>query len=177
LFVLIWIRKIYKTLSADASPAAIAFGVLFGLTLGFIPLFSGLGMLLIASTLIFRVQISSMLLAFGLSKLLYAAGLKELFLPIGSAILETESLKGFWTWFLNLPVITWLDLDRLAVTGGAAAGLALGLILFWPICALINGYRRYVHEKVSQNRFFKWLTNFWVIKILRFIFLGVQSAG
>ncbi len=176
MFVLIWIRKIYKALSADASPPAIAFAVLFGLTLGFIPIWSGLGLFLIASTLIFRVQVSSMLLAFGLAKILYALGLSRLFLPVGEGLHATDGLKAFWTWFLNLPVVAWFDLDRLAVESGAGIGIALGLILFWPICALVKGYRRCVHQKVSQNRFFKWLTNFWFIKALRFLFIGMEPS-
>ena len=48
----------------------------------------------------------------------------------------------------------------------------LGIALFFPVRWAVIGYRRFVHEKVSQNKFFKWLTNFFVIKILRFIFVG-----
>ncbi len=172
MFILIWIRKIYKALSADASPEAIAFAVLFGLTLGCVPVFWGLGLHLIACMLVFRVQVSTALLALGLGKALSAAGLSALFVPVGSRLLYPEGARGFWTWFLNLPVVAWLDLDRPAVLGGFLVGLALGAILFFPIRQLIIGYRRYAHEKVSQNKFFKWLTNFWLIKALRFVFLG-----
>jgi uncharacterized protein (TIGR03546 family) len=172
MFILIWIRKTYKALSADASPSAIAFAVLFGLTLGLVPFWSGLGLSLIGCILVFRVQVSSALLALGIAKGLSLAGLSALFVPLGELLLEPASLHGFWTRALNLPVVAWLDLDRHAVTGGAFLGLALGLILFVPVRKLVIGYRRFLHEKVSSNKFFRWLTSFWLIKGLKFVFVG-----
>jgi uncharacterized protein (TIGR03546 family) len=172
MLILIWIRKIYKTLSADASPSAIAFAVLFGLTLGFVPLTSGLGLFLIASILVIRVQVSSALLAMGVAKLVALAGVSRLFLPIGEAVLEPEGVHGFWTWLLNLPVVAWFDLDRPAVTGGALLGLGVGLLLFFPIVRMVAAYRRFLHDRLSGNRFFRWATNFWLLKGLRFVFIG-----
>ncbi len=172
MIILIWIRKIYKSLSADAAPSAIAFALLFGLTLGFVPLLSGLGLLLIASLLVIRVQVSTALLALGVGKLLALAGLSMLFVPIGETLIESKPLHGFWTWFLNLPVIALLDLDTLAITGGAFLGLVIGGALFYPVCKMVAGYRRFVHDRLSQNKFFRWFTNFWLIKGLKFVFIG-----
>ncbi len=172
MFILIWIRKIYKVISADASPSAIAFGVLFGLILGCLKITSGLAFLLMASALVFRVQISSALLALAVGKGLSAIGLSALFVPVGARILEPAALHPFWTWFLNLPVVAWLDLYVEGVTGGAAVGLVLGLALFIPIRQLILAYRRFLHEKLSTNKFFRWATNFWLVKGLRFVFIG-----
>jgi uncharacterized protein (TIGR03546 family) len=173
MFILIYIRKIYKALSADASPSAIAFAVLFGLTLGFVPIFkSGLGLLLLCSLLVFRVQVSTALLALGLGKLIALAGAARYFVPVGWNLIEAESLHGFWKWFLNLPVVPWLDLQTYAVLGGAVLGAGLGIILFFPVRQLVVAYRHFLHDRVSKNKFFKWLTNFWFIKVLRFIFIG-----
>lgn len=172
MFLLIWIRKTYKVLAADASPSAIAFGVLFGLTLGFVPLWSGLGLFLIASSLVLRVQLSSALLAMGIGKALSLMGVSVLFVPVGEVLLEPAGLHGFWTWFLNLPVVAWFDLHRHAIAGGAALGLLLGLALFFPVRQLIVSYRRFLHDRLSSNRFFRWLTNFWLVKGLRFVFVG-----
>lgn len=176
MFILAWIRSTYKALSADASPTAVALGLAFGILLGCVPLLSGLGMLLLGCILIFRVQLASALFALLIVKALNLAGLPHLFVPVGEFLLETEGLQGFWTVALNLPVIAWLDLDRLAVTGGAACGLVIGGLFFWPARRLIIGYRASVHEKVSENKFFRWLTNFWLIKGLRFIFIGTRVA-
>ncbi len=173
MFLLIWLRKIYKTLSADASPEAIAFGILFGFILGFIPLLSGLGLFLIASLLIVRVQVSSALIALAIGKVL-AFPVSALYLPVGEMLLEPQWLHGFWTWFLNLPVVAWLNLDHHAIVGGAVLGLILGLVLFLPIRGLVIGYRRFLHERVSTNKFFRWFTSFWLIKGLRFVFIGAE---
>jgi len=175
MFLLIWIRKVYKVLSADASPSAIAFGVLYGLVLGFVPLWSGLGMFLLASLLVLRVQISSTLLVLGIGKGLSLLGLSALFVPLGEMLLEPQAFHGFWTWFLNLPVAAWFDLHYHAVVGGAVLGLLLGLALFWPVRQLVISYRRYLHDPVSSNRFFRWLTSFWLVKGLRFVFVGVEA--
>ena len=172
MLILMWIRKIYKSLSADASPAAIAFAVLFGLMLGFVPIVSGLGFFLIASLLVIRVQISAALLAMGIGKLLAFAGVARLFNPIGEALMTPDSTHGFWTWFLNLPVVAWLDLHKVAITGGAFLGLLIGGVLFFPIMKFVAGYRRFVHDRLAQNKFFRWFTNFWLIKGLRFVFVG-----
>ena len=59
---LTWIRKIYKALSADASPTAIALGAFFGLMAGCVPITSGIFLYLIGVLLVFRVQLSAAIL-------------------------------------------------------------------------------------------------------------------
>jgi uncharacterized protein (TIGR03546 family) len=172
IFILSWTRKTYKLLSGKVSPAGIAFGVGFGLTLGFVPLLSGLGLFLIVCLLAISIPLPPVLFALAIGKILKAIGLTRLFIPVGSALLEAKPLMGFWTWFLNLPLIALLDLDRIAVTGGAVMGIVLGAALFWPIRQLVIGYRKHLNDRVSKNKFFKWLTNNWIIKILRFVFIG-----
>ena len=178
MFLLLWIRKLYKVLSADASPSAIAFGFLFGLVLGCIPLWSGLAMLLVLSLLVVRVQVSSALLAMAIGKLLSFAGLSLFFNRVGATLQDpsSPSLKRFWSWALNLPVVAWLDLHYEAILGGATVGLALGLLVFFPIRQSVVAYRRFLHERLSQNKFFKWMTNLWLIKGLRFVFSGPETS-
>jgi hypothetical protein len=55
------------------------------------------------------------------------------------------------------------------------AGTSLAVLAFWPVRQTVVSYRRWVHEKVSQNRFFQVVTNFWFIKGLRFIFIGGEA--
>jgi uncharacterized protein (TIGR03546 family) len=171
MIILVWIRKIYKALSADASPSAIAFALAFGLTLGFVPLTSGVGLCLLLALLIFRVQLSMGLLAWAAGGLL-RLGLSGLFFSVGDALLEAEPLRGFWTWFLNLPVVYWLKLDYPAILGGAVTGVVLGAALFVPVRLLVLAYRKWAHDRLSQNKFFRWATNLWLIRLLRFVFIG-----
>jgi hypothetical protein len=51
-------------------------------------------------------------------------------------------------------------LDRYAILGGALTGVLLGAALWYPVRAFVIGYRRFAHEKLSQNKFFRWFTNF-----------------
>jgi uncharacterized protein (TIGR03546 family) len=172
MFLLTFIRKLYKALSSSASPSAVAFAVAFGLIAGCVPVLSNLFFFMLLLTLVFRVQISTMILSWALTRLACMAGLARLFEPMGEKLLEAEALKGFWTWLLNLPVVAWLGLERYAILGGAVVGLVIGAALFVPIRMLVIAYRRFAHEKVSSNKFFRWLTNFWVVKLLRFVFVG-----
>ena len=54
MLVLTWIRKLYKTLSADASPTAIALAASIGIVAGFLPINSGAFLVLLLALLIFR---------------------------------------------------------------------------------------------------------------------------
>ncbi len=172
MFVLKFLRKFYKALSTDAEPAAIAFGVAFGTMAGFVPVTSRFGLVCIFLVLILRVQISSALLAWAIARAASMAGVALLFNPVGDALLTADGLRSFWTWSLNLPVVAWLELEYSAILGGAILGTALGALLFFPIRLLVIAYRRWVEEKLESSRFFKWMVNFWVIRLCRFVFVG-----
>jgi hypothetical protein len=73
-------------------------------------------------------------------------------------------------------VTAWFRLDSYAMLGGAVVGVLLGAALFLPVRGFVTGYRRFAHDKLSQNKFFKWLTNFWVVKGVRWILVGTDVA-
>jgi uncharacterized protein (TIGR03546 family) len=175
MFILSFIRSLYKVLSSDSSPSAVAFAACFGVIAGSVPLWAGLFWLMLACILVFRVQITTALFTWGITRLISVVGLARVYEGIGEKLLENDALRGFWTWFLNLPVVAWLGLDRYAVLGGAVVGLIISIIIFFPVRQLVVSYRRYVHEKVSQNRFFRWLTSFWLTKLLKLIFVGARA--
>lgn len=175
MFLLTLIRKLYKVLSSDSSPSAVAFAVAFGIVAGCVPVFSRLALFMLLLVLVFRVQFAAALLAWGLTRLATVAGLGMAFQAMGESLLENDSLRGFWTWFLNLGVVAWLDLHIYAILGGALVGALLAAAAFIPVRMTIIAYRRWAHEKVSKNKFFQWLTNFWVIKVLKLIFVGAGA--
>ncbi len=172
MFVLIWIRRAYKALSADASPSAIAFGAAFGLTAGCVPMTSGMFWLLLVLLLVLRVQISAGLLFWFIGRAITVVGGVALFDQIGHALLYSDGLRSFWTWLLNAPGAAWLGLEVPAILGGVVFGLVVGAVQFVPLRLTVIAYRRWAHEKLSKNRFFRWLTGFWFVKVLRFIFIG-----
>jgi uncharacterized protein (TIGR03546 family) len=174
MFILTFIRKLYKVLSSDSSPAAVAAAVGFGVIAGCVPVASGLALFMLTLILVFRVQTAAALFAWALTRLASKAFLASSFEAVGEKLLDSTALHGFWTWLLNLPVVAWFGLDRYAILGGAVVGLCLAAALFVPIRLFIIGYRRFAHEKVSQNKFFRWFTNFWVVKLLRYVFTGAN---
>jgi len=174
MFILTFIRKLYKVLSSDSSPSAIAAAVGFGVIAGCVPIVSGLALFMLLLVLVFRVQIASALFAWALTRIAAKAFLAASFESMGEKLLESAALHGFWPWLLNLPVVAWFGLDRYAILGGAVVGVCLAVVLFVPVRLFILGYRRFAHEKVSQNKFFRWLTNFWVVKVLRYVFTGAN---
>lgn len=171
MLILTWIRKLYKILSADSSPEAIGFAAAFGLVAGFLPLTAGMTLILLLSILLFRVQVSTAIAFWGIGSL-FRLALAPLFYRIGFALLESDGARGFWTWFLNLPVIAWLDLEVYAVLGGLVAGVVAGPGVFLLMRQVVIAYRRWLHEPLAKNRFFRWLTSFWLTKALRFVFVG-----
>jgi len=172
MFFLTFIRKLYKVLSSDVSPSAVAFAVAFGVVAGCVPVKSGLALFLLLLIVVLRVNTATALFAWVLTRLVVVAAFAGSFESVGETLLESESLKGFWTWLLNLPVVAWFGLERYAILGGAVVGALIGAILFFPVRLLVKAYRRYAHEKVSENKFFRWLTKFWVVRLLRFVFVG-----
>lgn len=172
MFLLSLIRRLYKVLSADASPWAIALAVSLGVFAGCVPPRCGLSVLVALLVVVFRVQISAAIFSWGLVRLVTAAFLARSFETLGESLLEAESLRGFWTWFLNLPVIAWLGLERYAILGGAVVGLAAGLAMLLPVRLTVIAYRRWLHDRLAKNKVFRWVTNLWLVRALRFLLVG-----
>ncbi len=172
MFVLSFIRGLYRAFGVDASPTAIALGIAFGCVAGSVPLTSRAGILFVLLIAVVRVQARAAILAWGLMRLASLAGFSALFNAVGHSVLYAEGLRGFWVWFLNLPVVAWLELEREAILGGILLGGAVGALLFVPIRYSVIAYRRWAEDRLKQSKFFKWLVNFWVIRILRFVFVG-----
>lgn len=171
MFVLSWIRRLYKVLSADASPSAIAFAAAFGLTAGLVPPYAGAFVLLVLLVLLVRVQITTAIAFWAIGSLLRLP-LAPALAGLGESLIEPASLHGFWTWALNLPVVAWLHLEHYVVLGGLVAGAVAGAVLFVPLRWLVISYRRWAHDRLEKNRFFRWLTSFWLTRALRFVFVG-----
>jgi len=171
MLLLAWIRKIYKALSADGSPSAIAFGAAFGFTAGCVPVTSGAFLFMLLLLMIFRVQFSAGILCWAIARIITFAGGGYLFVGIGEALLYTESLQGFWTWLLNAPGFAWSGFRYQAVLGGFVFGALVGGLSFVPVRLTVIAYRKWAHEKLSNNRFFKWITNIWLVKLLKWGFV------
>ena len=129
-------------------------------------------MLIALVVIVVRVQISAAILSWGLVRLGTAAFLARSFETLGESLLEAESLRGFWTWFLNLPVVAWLGLERYAILGGAVVGLVVAVAMLFPVRLTVIAYRRWLHDRLAKSRVFRWVTNLWLVRALRFLLVG-----
>ena len=172
MFILSIIRKLFKGLSGAESPNQIAIGFGLGLTLGLVPLGSGLGILLLITILVARVSFPFAMVAWGLGAALRAAVLAGVLADLGFWILWKLPLEGFWTFVLTLPGIALLGLNHHSVMGGAVAGVLLAAVLFCPLRYLVKRYRDVVVARLSNSKFFKFLMRLWLVRALRWIFIG-----
>ncbi|MBN1418318.1 MAG: TIGR03546 family protein [Planctomycetes bacterium] len=171
-FILKLLRKLYRTLSSEASPAQIALGFGFGILLGLTPRTVGFFFFLIGCLLIFRVNIPMALVGALAGKAAILA-VAPATLAVGHFLLDDAAfLRPVWKATLTLPVVALLDLDQYRVMGAAAAGLAAAAILFLPLRALVVAYRVKFHERVANSKFIKWLNRIWLFRVLRWIFIG-----
>ena len=91
---------------------------------------------------------------------------------LGFWILWKLPLEGFWTFVLTLPGIALLGLNHHSVMGGAVAGVLLAAVLFCPLRYLVKRYRDVVVARLSNSKFFKFLMRLWLVRALRWIFIG-----
>jgi len=176
LFILKLLRKLYRTLSSEASPTQIALGFGFGILLGLVPRTVGLFFFLLGCLLVFRVNIP-MALVGALAGKAASLAVAPATLAAGHFLLDDATfLKPLWKATLNLPFVALLDLGQYRVMGAAAVGLGAGAILFVPIRKLVVAYRVKLQARVANSKFVKWLNRIWLFRILRWIFVGGTHA-
>ncbi len=166
------VRKLFKGLSGAESPTQIGLGFALGITLGLVPFTSGIGILLFLCILAFTVSFPFAVVGWAIAGALRVAVLGSVLVAVGHWVLEVLPLQWFWSWLLNLPVIALSGLKAYAVMGGAVLGLLAGAALFYPIRFLVMRYRTAVVERLSKSRAFKYVTNLWLIRMLRWVFIG-----
>jgi len=172
MLILKLIRKFFRGLAGAESPTQIALGFGLGLMLGLVPFASGLALALLAVILIFKVSFPFALGAMAVAQICRVSFLSDLCGATGYWALESLPLQGFWAWALNLPVIGLLSLDRYAVMGGALLGAAGGAALFFTLRWGVLRYREAVVARLSKSKLFKTITNLWLMRALRWLFLG-----
>lgn len=171
-----FILKMIKFLNSDAHPAQIAGGALIGCMLGFTPMVGPHTALLLTFLLIFRVNVGTALFFWGITKPLAFALLPDLGISIGQAMLADGSNTRAWLVKASLtPVIGLVEWKKHAVVGGMVTGAGLGLLLFFPIIAVISGYRAAVKEKIRNSKGMKAASNSLLGKLVKGILEGTPE--
>jgi len=163
------IRKLFKQLKSDQTPAQLAVGAFFGALAGLTPFGPHL-ILILTLALLFNCSMASFLLLFGVLK---PAGLAlgRVSFNTGTSLLARgegayASLIGA---IADAPILAYLGFDRYVVAGGLAIALPIALVLGVVLGLTIRGYRLKLAPKLAdagwfQNamknklfRAFKWL--------------------
>lgn len=143
-----------RLLNSDTGTNQIAAGVACGLILGFAPMLSLQGLLVFLCMFLFRIQIGAALA----SAVLFAM-LAWLFDPVshalGSAILETESLRPLFTTLYNLPLVPLTQFYNSVVMGAGVLSILLAPLVFFGSKRLIALYRAKVVARFKSSPFWK----------------------
>ena len=154
------LRKTWRALNSDASPAACGAGVFIGCLLGLAP-FGPQTVLVLLLLLIFRIPVAVALASSAVLKIADVLVIHFLAAPLGAALLSEGSFsRSIVTTLLDLPVIGLVPLERHAVLGGLVVGALLGLALWYPVARAIVAYRRALQEKILENRWYRKLNRF-----------------
>ncbi|MBN2407760.1 MAG: TIGR03546 family protein [Elusimicrobia bacterium] len=156
---MIWIKlikKLFKALNADASPAEIAAGVILGSVIGLTPAFALHNLLVVALIIVLRVNVSAAVF----SSLLFSAvgaGIDPVSHIVGKKLLLAPGLNGFWTSLYNVPVAPLLAFNNTVVLGSLVLSLVLMIPLFLFTKRFVIVYRERLQEKVQKFKLVKLL--------------------
>lgn len=143
-----------KILNSETGENQIAFGIAFGVILGFSPLFSLQTLLVFVFLFFFRVQMGAAFISsFVFSFVAY------LFDPLcemlGSWALELTALEGLYTTLYNLPIIPFTRFNNSLVMGSFLVGMILFIPVFFLSKKMIIKYRVTILTKIKGTKLFK----------------------
>ncbi len=143
-----------RLLNSDTGTNQIAAGVACGLILGFAPMLSLQGLLVVLCMFLFRIQIGAALASAAFFALV-AWLIGPLSHTIGSAILENEALRPLFTTLYNLPLVPLTRFYNSVVMGAGVLSLLLAPLVFFVSKLLIVAYREKVVARFKQSPFWK----------------------
>ena len=150
IYLLKQIFGLIKLLNSDTGANQISLGVALGLILGFSPLFSLQSIVVFVILFFFRVQIGSALLS-----AFFFAFIAFLLDPvchfIGSAVLETESLRPLFTALYNMPIVPFTRFYNSIVMGSGILALLLAPFVYFGSNVLIAKYRATILARFEQT--------------------------
>jgi|TARA_R110000803_G_scaffold75526_4_gene139935 uncharacterized protein (TIGR03546 family) len=137
---MVFIAKLLKALSSDASPWQLALGIMFGMLVGLTPLLRLHNLIVLFIVLFFRVNLSTFLIALSLfSGLAYL--LDPAMITIGESLLTHESLQSFWTALYNSDIGLLSQFFHTLTLGSFVLSVLLCPIVLFTSKILIVQYR------------------------------------
>ena len=153
MFILKIIMKFFKVLGSETAPAALAAAVTLGLLLGFNPLLSIQGFLIITILVFFRVNLAAFLFSWALFKVLFIL----CYTPIeamGAGVLESEGLRSILTGLYH-SVFYYTGFSNSLHMGGILLSSILCVPTFLAALVFVRWYRGKLEPKVLNSKAYK----------------------
>jgi uncharacterized protein (TIGR03546 family) len=145
-----------KLLNSETGSNQIASGIALGFILGFSPILSLQGLLVLVIMLFFRVQIGAAFIsAFFFSFIAFL--LDPVCNSIGQSVLEIESLRPLFTELYNMPIVPFTKFYNSLVMGSGLFGILLSPVIFLLAKILVHKYRQIVVARYKDTRFWKFI--------------------
>ncbi len=148
------LQSLAKTLHSDGTPLQIALGFALGAALGLTPIMSPHNLVVLALLAILNVSFAAGMLGW---VMLVPVGflLDPVFDRVGQRLLlDTPSLRPFWTHLDNTPMLALANLDNTVVVGSVVGWLVLTVPLFVLANAAVRAYRATLGERVRRSRIY-----------------------
>lgn len=143
-----------KLLNSETGDIQIATGIAAGFILGMTPALSLQSLIVFVLLFFFRIQIGAAFLsAFFFAFMAFL--LDPLFDSVGRAILEMQSLQGFFTTLYNMPIVPFTRFNNSVVMGSGVVAFLLSPLVYILSLYLVRKYRITVVARVKSTKFWK----------------------
>ena len=158
------IKKILKSLNAEADPKEIALAAVLGMFIGMSPGFVLQDLFFILLIFILKVNISSAFLAvvvFGV----FTPLLDPLANKLGIMLLSAGSLTSFWTKMANMALIPFSKFNNSVVMGMLIISILLMVPIYFLSIHFVNFYRSQLQQKIEKLKIVKLLKASKLVKL------------
>lgn len=162
-----------QLLNSDQGLNSLAFGLAFGVILGFSPFLSIQTFIVLFICFVFRVQLGAAFLSAFFFKFV-AYLIDPLADQLGRSLLETPSLVPLWTSMYNMPLVPYTRFNNSIVMGSGAIGFALVIPLFFVFRALIQKYRVAFVARFKETKVWKVVQS---TKLYQWVHKGLDLYG
>jgi uncharacterized protein (TIGR03546 family) len=171
------IRKIFKNLKSDLTPAQIGVGAALGALAGLTPF--GLHLLLIFTVaLLFNCSMAVFLLVFGLFKPLGLMFGGTSF-AVGVSLLSDPN--GFYAaligWASNAPVLAYMGFERYVVAGGYAMATPVSLVVGVLSAQAVVTYRARLAPKMADAAWYQKAMTKWYFRAFKWLIAGKEKEA
>lgn len=148
------IFNFFKLLNSDTGTNQLAAGLAIGVVLGFAPIFSLQGILVIFLIFFFRIQMGAAFLSAFFFKLV-AYLIDPISDSLGRKVLETEALRPLFVQLYNMPIVPFTRFNNSIIMGSGLLSFILVIPLFFVFRILVVKYRDTVVRRFKSSKIWK----------------------